>query len=234
MALTEYVYDPAYPNNTKTVTIDLARRVPVGESGDEKYILTVSTSAYSNVTNRTTITPIIMYETRRGWADSFIISYPVTLSDATRTLSIAIDEANSGAITMTLPSGQISASNLASHIQTELRNTASGSGAKVNASNRLSYLNAQVLYEEGRLRILSGSVKNSYNNTSNWSNTSSVKVTGGNQADTLGFGTGYPNSFDLATTSSGEIHQPGSAVVTIDDAVTFGIMSLVNQIDFSG
>jgi hypothetical protein len=94
-------------------------------------------------------------------------------------------------------------------------------------------LNAQVSYTNNRLRIVSGSVKSSYNDTSDYTNTSSVKVTGGTEKNTLGFTTGYPNSMDLATTASGEIHAPASAVASVDDAVRFGIMTLVNQIDFT-
>lgn len=231
MALSETVYSPAYPNNTKTVTVDIQRKIPLGAEGDEKYILSISTTAYSDNTNRTSINPVYMYDLKRGWAESFEVSSPITVSGGT--LSLAIDEANSGAITVTLPNGSTAASAIAAHLQTAIRATASGSGAKASATNQLSYLNAQVSYTNNRLRIVSGSVKSSYNDTSDYTNTSSVKVTGGTEKNTLGFTTGYPNSMDLATTASGEIHAPASAVASVDDAVRFGIMTLVNQIDFT-
>jgi hypothetical protein len=205
--------------------------VPVGGEGDEKYIVKVSTTSYSNNTSRTSIDPIYFYDLKRGWAESFVLTSPVTIAGGT--ITIAIDEADSGAITVTLASGTYTGSTLASQIQTAIRNTASGTGAKVSATNRLSYLNAQAEFTDARLRIISGSVKSSYDDSTNWTNTSSVKVTGGTVANTLGFTTGYPNSFTLATTASGTLHAPASAVVTLDDAVKFGIMSIVNQLDFT-
>ena len=91
------------------------------------------------------------------------------------------------------------------------------------------------MYEENRFRIISGSVKSEYNDTSSdYKNTSSVKVTGGTMASALGFTAGYPNSFTLASTASGTLHAPSSAIVNIDDAIRFCISSMANQIDFSG
>jgi len=232
MAITEYVYSPDYPSNYKTITVDMDRRIPVGAGGDEKYILKFSTSAYSSVSSSTRISDIYMYHLRRGWAQSFIVSSPLDVSGGT--LQIAIDEDDSGYISVDLPTGTLNCSTIASSLQDSIRATASGTGAKASATNRLSYLNAQVTYEEGRFTILSGSVKSEYIETSNWKDTSSVHVTGGTEKDTLGFSTGYPNSIDVATTASGSLHAPASALVTFDDAVRFGIESMINQIDFTG
>jgi len=233
MAINETVYSPLYPNNTKTVTIDLVSRIPLGEGGDEKYILSVSvgTNVYSDIANSTRISPIYIYEMRRGWAQGFSIDFPVVTAGGT--LTIAIDEADSGAVTVDVASGTLSSSTLIQSLQYQLRATASGSGVKATASNKLSYMNAEAVVEDGRLTFLSGSTKKSYN-SSTWSETSSVKVTGGTVADELGFSTGYPNSYDLATTTSGALHGPASAHATMDDAVRFAVMSIVNQIDFSG
>jgi hypothetical protein len=231
MAITQTVYSPDYPSNAKTVTIDLVQRVPVGAGGDEKYVLYVYTSAYSNYTNKTSISPVYMYEMRRGWAQSWIISSPLATSGGT--LEVAIDEADSGYIELTVASGTHNLSTLALNLQTQVRNTASGTGAKVDADNKLSYLNAKVVYEDGRLTFVSGSTKDSFHATE-WSDTSSVQITGGTAANDLGFTTGYPNSYDIAATTSGYLMGPASAHTTMDDAITFAVETIVNQIDFSG
>lgn len=229
MAINQTVYSPQYPNNSKTVTVDIVSRIPLGAEGDEKFVLYVYTSAYSDSTNNTTIAPIYMYEMRRGWAQGFEVSSPVSTDGGT--ISVAIDEADSGAIDLTVSSGSYAGSVLASDLQSQITYEAV-SGTKASASNKLSYLNAQVKYEDGRITFLSGSTRQYFNN-SDRSKTSSVKITGGTAKDDLGFATGYPNSYDLATTASGELHGPASAHVSVDDAIRFAIMSIVNQIDFS-
>jgi hypothetical protein len=231
MAYNVTVYDDNYPSNTKTVYVDIVSRVPAGEDGDERYILYVyaASTVYSNVTARTAVPPIFISDMRRGWAQSFSVNSPVTVSGYT--LTVALDEADSGAVTLTTATGTFAGSILADNLQTQLQLTASG--VKSTASNILSYRNAQVKYEDGKFLILSGSTKKSFNSSS-WGDTSSAKVTGGTGAETLGFTTGYPNSYDLATTASGELHGPASAHVSVDDAIKWALMCITNNIDFSG
>jgi hypothetical protein len=224
------MYSPLYPANTKTITIDLVSRIPVGEGGDEKYVLSISVGTNVKDADGNSISAVYIYNMKRGWAQSHSTSFPLTTAGGT--VTVAIDEADSGAVTLTLESGTFSSQTLTQELQNQLRATASGSGAKASASNMLSYLNSEVTVEDNMLTFLSGSTKKSYN-SSTWSETSSVKVTGGTIADALGFYTGYPNSYDLATTTSGYLHGPASAHVTIDDAVRFAIMSIANQVDFS-
>lgn len=229
MAYNVTVYDETYPSNTKTVSVDIVSRVPVGEDGDEKYILYVyaGTNVYSNITSRTAVTPIFISDMRRGWAQGFAVSSPVTSDGGT--LTVAIDEEDSGAVTITLASGTYTGQIIANSLQSQL----TASGVKAGETNQLSYRNAQVKYDDGRFLILSGSTKKSFN-SSDWSDTSSVKVTGGTAADTLGFTTDYPNSYDLATTASGVLHGPASAHVSVDDAIKWALMSITKSIDFSG
>ena len=231
MALNITVYDDTYPTNSKTVSIDLVSRVPASGDGDEKFIVYVYTAAnvYSNVANRTAVDPIFISNIKRGWAQSFDVASPVTTSGGT--LTVAIDEADSGAVTLNLDEGEFSGATIADNLQTQLQATASG--VKASATNMLSYRNAQFKYEDGKFVFLSGSTRNSFN-SSTWSETSSVKVTGGTVAGDLGFTAGYPNSYDLATTSSGALHGPASAHATIDDAIKWAVMSITNTIDFSG
>lgn len=230
MAISETVYSPDYPNNSKTVTIDIVQRVPTGAAGDEKFILYIYTTAYSNNTARTAIDPVFMYNMRRGWCEGFSMGASVTLAGTG--LMVALDEDGDG-VQISTATGSYPGSTIASQIQDALRYTAI-SGVRAASSNRLSYLNCQCLFQDGRFRIVSGSVKDSYNNTLNWNKTSSAKVKlGYGDAAVLGFTAGYPNSFDISTTASGILHAPGSALVTVDDAIRFGIETLINQIDFT-
>ena len=229
MAISNTVYSQQYPNNSKTVTVDIQQRIPLGADGNEVYVLYVYTSAYSNNATSKAVVPIYMYSMKRGWAQGFPIASPVTTAGGT--LTVAIDEANSGAVTLIVPSGTINGTTLAQNFEAQLAYTAA-SGTKAAASNALSYLNARVEFQDGSLTFLSGSVNNSYND-SDMTQTTSVQVTGGTLVSQLGFSTGYPNSFAIATTTSGSLHGPASANVTMDDAVRWAIASIVNQIDFS-
>lgn len=231
MAITNTVYSEQYPNNTKTITVDMVNRIPLGTGGDEKFILYIYTSAYSDNTARTAIDPIYIYDIKRGWALGYPVASPISVN-GDLTLDVALDEAESGAVTLTVPSGNYSGQSLASYIQTELNATASGSGVKASASNKLSYLNAEMEYADGSFLLKTGSIKSSYNDTYSAGRTTSAKVTGGTLASGIGFYGNYANSYDLATTSSGSLHGPASAAVTVDDAIRFAIMSIQNQIDF--
>lgn len=230
MAINQTVYSPQYPNNSKTVSVDIVSRIPLGAEGDEKFVLYVYTSAYSDNTSNTAIAPIYMYEMRRGWAQSFPLTSPITVS-GNWTLQVAVDEADSGYVTLTVESGSIAGPVLANYLQEQLSGTAV-SGTKSEASNKLSYLNAQVKFEDGALTFLSGSTRSSFN-SSDWTKTSSIKVVGGTAAENLGFTTGYPNSYDLAASTPNPKAGPASAHVSVDDAIRFAIMSIANQIDFT-
>jgi hypothetical protein len=233
MSITQTVYSTLYPNNSKTITVDIVSRIPMGAGGDEKYIIWVYPGAgvYTNNTTRVQPDPIFLYDIKRGWALSSSVSSPLTIS--TGTLDVAIDEADEGAVTVTLTTGTYAGSAIAAQIQTQINNTASGSGVKVGATNQLSYLNAQVKYEDSKFLFMSGSIKSSYNELTNYDNTSSIKIVGGTLKSALGFDTGYANSYDLATTSSGSLYGPSSASATIDDAICWAVMSIANQVDYS-
>jgi hypothetical protein len=230
MALSETVYSPDYPNNSKTVSVDIVRRVPLGAEGDEKYLLYICTTAYSDNEVRTAIDPVYLHHIKRGWAESHPVTSPVSLNGLG--FWVAIDEGGDGVFVPTV-SGSYSGSTIAAQIQENLRAVASG--VRADSYNKLSYLNALCEFEDNKFRIISGSVKSSYQDTMFWKNTSSVKVkvSGSDDSAALGFTLGYPNSFDLAVTASGNLHAPASAIATIDDAIRYGIENLMNQMDFS-
>lgn len=230
MAVTQTVYSPQYPDNTKTISVDMVTRIPLGADGDEKFVMYISTGAYSDAAARTAIAPIYVYDMRRGWAQSYPLSSPVTIS-GDYTIQVAVDEEDANYVTLTVSSGSIAGPMLASSLQTQLQATAI-SGSKASSINKLSYLNAQVRYEDSRLTFLSGSTRSSFNDTDRYK-TSSVKIVGGTGLENLGFTTGYPNSYDMAAVSSNYLHGPSSSHVSMDDVVRFAIMSLANQIDFT-
>jgi hypothetical protein len=59
-----------HPGIVKRVTVDHSAIVPVGEEGDEKYVQSVSTTAYSNNTDRTAISDLYITDFKIGWARS--------------------------------------------------------------------------------------------------------------------------------------------------------------------
>jgi len=71
MAVNVTVYDlDNYPDNGQTVTVDHATLVPMSYDGDEQWVISFSTAAYSDNANLTTIQDIYVREVRAGWAKS--------------------------------------------------------------------------------------------------------------------------------------------------------------------
>jgi hypothetical protein len=71
MAVNVTVYDlDNYPDNSKTVTVDHSTIVPIGYEGDEQWVMSFSTTAYSDNENTTAIQDIYVREIRAGWVKS--------------------------------------------------------------------------------------------------------------------------------------------------------------------
>jgi hypothetical protein len=67
MAVNVTVYDlENYPDNSKTVTVDQKTVVPLGYDGDEQWVLSFTTTAYSDNTARTAIQDIYVTEMKAG------------------------------------------------------------------------------------------------------------------------------------------------------------------------
>jgi hypothetical protein len=96
MAINTAVYDlDGYSENSKTVTLDLLKIVPVGAQGDEKFVLTCKTSAYSNFTDKTTIDDIFIQEFLCGWCKSSGFKGAVfTIDSGNKGLKVRIDNAS--------------------------------------------------------------------------------------------------------------------------------------------
>lgn len=192
-----------YPGTTKRVTIDLESIVPLGSEGDEKFVLSASTSAYSDVTSRTTIQDLYVNEMKSGWCKSSGFagsSGKFYIDDTHKSLNIKIDATVSGTdgsgyynITLTPNDDQtpITGEIIAAELEEKIRAIAYNLET-ADAGFFASYRNASVEYKNGKFWIVSGSMSSYYSGN----NRSSVVVASGTVNDcteVLGF--------DLPTTS---------------------------------
>ena len=160
-----------YPGTTKTVTLDQAAIIPVGEEGDEKYVLKFSTAAYSDNDNRTAIQTLYITDFKTGWCKSsgFAGSAGKFDLDATHNkLKIKIDATVSGSdqsgyYTITLDYNQdstpISGESVAADMEEKIRALTMETA---DAGYALSYLNASVWFQDNKFYITSGSVGSYY------------------------------------------------------------------------
>lgn len=205
MATNVTVYDlENYPDNSKTVTVDQSQVVPVGYEGDEQWVLSFVTSAYSDNTNTTAIQDIYVQEIRAGWAKSSGLvgtGGKFTLGTSSHKLGIKMDA--SSQYYVNLDEGtNITGDGIAADMEVKIRAIPS-SHLWSSSDDSLAYKNASVEYEGGKFKIISGSVSPYYTGA----NRSSVNVTASG-ADTcysvLGFDLGV-NSETIAGVSAAEV-----------------------------
>lgn len=195
-----------YPGTTKRVTLDQDSIVPVGEEGDEKYVLKFSTTAYSDNANSTAIQDMYITEFKAGWCKSsgFAGSGGKYDLDATHyKLKVKLDATVSGSdgsgyyeisldynVDETPITGDAIAADMEEKIRALTMETA-------DTGFSLSYVNCSVYHQEGKFWIISGTAGDYYTG----SNRSSVKVTTASTNDCtaeLGFEAGTSlNSEDL-------------------------------------
>ena len=192
-----------YPGVTKRVSIDLESIVPLGSEGDEKFVLSATTSAYSDNTARTAIQDLYVTEMKSGWCKSSGFagsSGKFYIDDTHKSLRVKIDATvsgtdGSGYYTITLTpnddgtpiTGEVVAAELEENIRA-LAYTLETADTGFFAS----YRNASVEYKNGKFWVVSGSISPYYSGN----NRSSVVVASGTVNDcteVLGF--------DLPTTS---------------------------------
>lgn len=185
MATNISVYDlENYPNNSKTVTVDLKKVTPYGAYGDEKWVLSASTTATAS--GSATIQGTFVDHMKVGWCKSNgTVSEPFTIDATHCTMKVAIDESISNAATITLDVSAtgVSGDAVAADIESKLGNLTVDGGTK---EGNLSYLNAKCYYENGKFILLSGGLADTYTGTGR----SSVSVAAGASNDvssTLGF-----------------------------------------------
>jgi len=174
MARNVTVYDlDNYPDNSKTITCDQQSIVPIGYAGDEQWVLSFVTSAYSDNTSRTAIQDIYVREMKTGWYKSsgLVSLSSVTVSSGSKVLGLNIDN-SSKTYYIQMTEDTYGPDALAEHMENLIR-AIPDAGNWASADDQLSYKNAQVEYVNGRLKIISGTVNEYYTGTTR----TSVQVT---------------------------------------------------------
>lgn len=174
MAVNVTVYDlENYPDNNKTVTVNQTQVVPTGYEGDEQWVLSFSTTAYSDNDSTTAIQDIYVREIKVGWLKSSgFVSGPFVIGASNKTLSVKMD-ASSKYYSVVLDEGTYGGDSLADHIEEKIRAIPASDANWDSNDDSLAYLNASVEYTNGKFYIYSGSVAKNYTG----SNRTSVKVT---------------------------------------------------------
>ena len=184
MAVNVTVYDlDNYPDNSKTVTTDQKSIVPVGYEGDEQWVLSFTTSAYSDNTARTAIQDIYVREIKAGWIKSSGFTGTggkfTLVSGTSNQLKVKMD-ASAGAtgqggyyVIELTPGVNLSGDAIAADMETQIHAIPNATAWNTaDAGYNLSYMNAMVDFTDGRFWIISGNVGEYYTGT----NRSSVAV----------------------------------------------------------
>ena len=182
MAINETVRNlDVNPNVTKTVTLDLQKIIPTDTEGDEIYVTSAATTATSQFAGATVNTSFLR-EFKAGYSKSSgQANGPFTIDASNNELRVQIDGSLPTAITLSQGTG-LTAEDIANDLQTQISAQAGVGGSR---EGNLGYLNATVEFRNGRFRIISGTVSNTYTGVGK----SSVTVlSGANDATpTLGF-----------------------------------------------
>ena len=139
MAVNVSVYDlqqeqnATSPGDSKTVAVDIRQVTPIGYEGDEQWVVSVTTSAYSidfsypfgdeNYTTRLSVDDVYILDQKAGWAKSsgLIDLTKFDFSGANNTLNVKIDGDTSWR-SITIPTGSgVSADWTADQIEAGIR-----------------------------------------------------------------------------------------------------------------
>jgi hypothetical protein len=174
-----------YPNNPKTVTVDLAELVPYGNGGEDSWVLSAVTSATAS--GGAAIQRLYINHTKYGYAKSSgLKSGPYDVTNVQKHLKIAIDEDVGSAVevALTVSALPIGGDAVARDLQNKINATARTGGAK---AGNLSYLNAVVRFTNGTFEIVSGTAGQNYTGADRTSVTVIDGVTTTGLASELGF-----------------------------------------------
>jgi hypothetical protein len=161
-----------YPGNSKTVTIDVASLVPTGYEGDEQIVLRIYTTAYSNIANRTAIQNLYITEAKSGWIKSSGFKGSVFQLDSTHnTFRVKLDATVSGSdgsgyydVVLDHDDGaNIPGDQVAADMEIKIR--AIPAGVQWNTADTgftMAYRDCSVYFENGKFKIVSGSIGDSY------------------------------------------------------------------------
>jgi len=201
MATTVTVYDlENYPNNSKTVIVDHKQVVPAGAGGDEKWVISATTTATAS--GSVSILPVFIRTFTLGWCKSTGFNQgPYTINSTQNTFKISINGSTYRTVTLSNQVTAVSGDAVALDMETKINELAVVGGAE---AGNLAFKNAWVEFENGKFTIQSGSPASSYTG----SNRTSVDVIAGDSNDVsvhLGFYAPV-TSEDIASTGISETY----------------------------
>ena len=201
-----------YPGNNKRVSVDIDSLVPTGYEGDEQIVMVVSTTAYSDIANRTAIQDLYITEAKSGCIKSSGFKGSVFQLDGThKTFRIALDTTISGwngtgwyDITLDHDSGaNLPGIDIAEDMETKIRAIPTGVQWNVgDAGLMMAYGNCSVEFLNGRFKIISGSISDSYSGLDK----SAVAVVSGTSNDCLAW-LGFDLTIDSESLASVQIKE---------------------------
>jgi len=210
MAVNITVYDLVnYPDNNKTVTVDIKQVTPIGYEGDEQWVVSCVTNAYSDNTARTAIQDIYIQNHRVGWLKGMLAAGPFSIVSGTnQALEIKIDSDPTWRH-IDIPAGVYSGDSLADWLEETIR----AMNGSVSSTYQLGYMNMSVEYTDGRFQFVSGSVSEYYSGANKSSvniNTGTLDLKDGENANHI-LGLDFPmTSESLASFEAKEARVNGS------------------------
>ena len=197
MAVNVSIFDLVnYPNNPKTITVDITELVPVGNGGEDTWVFSAITSATAS--GGAAIQRLYISQNRFGWVKSSGLKQgPYTINGGQKHLQVAIDENIASALEITLDESVTSVGGdaVAKDIQSKISTSALTGGAKVG---NLAYLNATVKFVNGFFDIISGTASDVYTGSTR----SSVAIIDGVSTTGLAAELGFDISFSSESIAS--------------------------------
>lgn len=231
MAINETIRDIVnYPSISKTVTLDLAKVVPVDNEGDEVYVITASTSASTALGTSTTINPMYIREFKSGYARSSGFKAPnFTITASNNEMLLSIDGSSYQTVVLSQGNG-LSGENVAKDLQTKISALGGAGGPE---EGNLSFLNSIVSFENNKFLVIAGSISDTYTGVGKTS-VSILPGSGNDVSADLGFDI-YVDSESLAslqptetTVSSGYTGGTSLSVTSVQD-LSIGDAFVVND-----
>lgn len=161
MAVNVSVFDLVnFPNNPKTVTVDISEVTPFGNGGEDAWVFSAITTATAS--GSAAIQRLYISQSKMGWIKSSGLKPgPYIVNGSQKHLKVSIDEDISQAVEIVLDENSVAigGTSVAKNIQAKLNATALTGGAKVG---NLAYLNASVQFVDGTFQIISGTASDEY------------------------------------------------------------------------
>lgn len=216
----------SYPNNPKTVTVDLSELVPYGNGGEDVWVLSAVTSATAS--GGAAIQRLYMNHTKFGYAKSSGLKPgPYSVTTSQRHLKIAIDDNIEDGVEIMLNSSTLplGGDSVASDLQSKINNLAIPGGAR---AGNLSYLNTIVRHVNGAFQIISGTAGEFYTGADR----TSVAVADGTTTSGLAAELGFNIPFTSERLAGYQVKQTSlSAGYTSGTALTVTNAGVVSSAD---